>query len=43
MLGSSILATTYQLDYLQVNCGKSVVPEAVIALIIDGEKHTATA
>ena len=32
-----------QLDYLQVNCGKSVVPEAVIALIIDGEKHTATA
>ena len=32
-----------QLEYLQVSCGKSVVPEAVIELMVDGEKKSATA
>ena len=32
-----------KVDYLQVVCGKSAIPMATIRLVIDGEKHLATA
>ncbi|MBO4789479.1 MAG: 2-isopropylmalate synthase, partial [Oxalobacter sp.] len=36
-------ARRIKVDYLQVVCGKSAIPMATIRLIIDGEKHLATA